>query len=380
MTPQQIAAARPGDPTLWDDLVPGLHLRVKSETVKSFYLYYRTTKRPVVQRRPKIGDARILSLADARRIAKEMLVEVAAGGDPSRDRIDARGELTLKLLYEACRQAHWSNDKYQKSRHALEVEKLWKKHVEPAFGPRRLSDVTAADVREWHANMLLTPTTANRSLSVLSTMFRFAELKEWRGQNTNPCELVQKFSETARERRASPEEIGRVGELLEHLAPTFPAQTAFIYLLIYSGSRPSAIERATWDDLTERPDGMGTLSVEGKTGRDKILLPAQVMSILAELPRHTPTLTGIKFPRAFWEKIREDAGCETLWARDWRRTFASTALGAGVNVGQISELLNHRSTQTTKIYAKLDDSAAVAAVSTTAAELEELLGAPDSHA
>jgi integrase len=59
-------------------------------------------------------------------------------------------------------------------------------------------------------------------------------------------------------------------------------------------------------------------------------------------------------PVRLWAKIRKEAGCPDLRARDLRRTFATVGMSAGLKMDQISEILGHRSTQTTKIYAKLN--------------------------
>ena len=83
--------------TLKDSTVPGLECRI-FERRKSFYLYYRTKSGK--QRRPKIGDLGVLTIPQARQIARDMLVEVAAGGDPQAERRQARGEPTVKELQQ----------------------------------------------------------------------------------------------------------------------------------------------------------------------------------------------------------------------------------------------------------------------------------------
>lgn len=368
MTAQEIENVKPGR-VLWDvgseQSVKGLHIRAFPSGRKVFYLYYRSAKGD--QRKPKLGDYGVLSISDAREIASAMLIDVAKGFDPSVNRRQAKGELTVDELFKKTWAGHWSAEQFQKSRHAKEVERNYENHVKYRFGAKRLSEITAADVREWHAGFKATPYAGNRSLSVLSTMFEFAERMEWRLQNTNPCRLVKPHEERKRERYATTSEMAALGQSLSSRASAFPQEVAFLYLLIYTGSRPSAIERATWADLKD-----GVLEIDGKTGREKIHLPPQALDILATLPQNPGPIAG-RFPRKLWEEIRLEAGCKDLWARDWRRTFATVALSSGHNPTVIGELLNHASAQTDKIYAKLMSDARASVAAATAAKLSTYL-------
>ena len=104
---RNIRAALPGD-VLRDSRIRGLHLRVFAGR-KTFYLYFRT--KAGVERRPKLGDYGSISLSDVRDVAREMLGEVAAGRDPSKERADARGEATLKDLWDEYWKRHGSKKK-----------------------------------------------------------------------------------------------------------------------------------------------------------------------------------------------------------------------------------------------------------------------------
>ena len=67
---------------LWDDEVPGLAVRVRAKS-KSYVLRYRVGGgRRASQRRSALGKCSVLSLSDARAMAREYLLEVAKGGDP----------------------------------------------------------------------------------------------------------------------------------------------------------------------------------------------------------------------------------------------------------------------------------------------------------
>lgn len=347
--------------------VPGLHVRA-FKTKKVFYCFVSVRGRST---RPKIGDTRIFTIEQARKIAKQLRAGAVIGVDLISIADEKADEKTVQEVFDAAWAEHWNIEKYLKSRHALEVKRLYEKNIKPEFGKMKLSEVSASRIRLWLADFVMTPYTGNRSLEVLSTLFTFAERQEWRAQNTNPCKIVKAFSEKKRDRYARPEEIRRIGELLHRYRERCPREVAFIYLLMFTGARPSAIERATWDDYDR---ARGTITVDGKTGRDTITIPRQAAAVLELLPRDTATITGIKMPRSFWANVREEAGCPDLWARDWRRTFATILMGEGKAMPVISELLNHKSMQTTKVYAKLDGEKRRELAETAGGKIEELIG------
>jgi integrase len=379
---EAIRNAIPGE-VIWDDPsrvgVKGLHLRVSLSGKKSFLLYYRT--RDGKQRRPKIGDFGELTLAEARKRARKLIDRVAAGEDPSGDWQEAKRETSVRELYARVEKELWSKERFVRSGYLADVRVLWRRHIDPALGSLKLSDLDPVRVRVWHQAMENKPYAANRALSVLSRMMSFAEQHGIRPVGSNPCRMVEGFKERKRKRFASLEEIKRIGEILIEESKTSPGPAAFLYLLLTTGSRPSAIERAGWEDLACHGEGEGRfaiLTLRGKstekTGEDEtVVIAPQALAIIDRLPRvQGGTITGCKMPRALWRKIQKEVGCGDLWARDLRRTFATVGMSHGTNMGMISELLNHKSTQTTKRYAKLMDTKRVEAALEIAAKVESM--------
>jgi integrase len=194
---------------------------------------------------------------------------------------------------------------------------------------------------------------------------------------------VERYKEQKRRRFATPAEIKAIGVVLDRLAaesPIWICGSAFIYALLFTGARPSEIERAT-PDMLERlerdGESYGVLRIEkGKTGQRDVFLPPQAMALFDKMPKNRRHLCGDyhrKFPRALWEKVKKEVGCSDLWGRDLRRTFATVALSNGVPIGQVGELLGHKSSQTTKIYAKLMEDQAHMAAAVTATQIEGML-------
>lgn len=370
MTHTEIQATTPGA-TIWDDTVKGLHVRRRGGE-PAFYIFYRT--RAGQQRRFKLGDFPTLSLVDARSVARDILTAVARGEDPKGSWNKSRQELTLQGAFNVALEKHWSREKYVVSGWKKEVVAGWKNHLSKTFGGRKLSSVTAPEIREWHEKYAdSSPYAANRAKSILSRVYSFAEERGWMAPGSNPCSAVPDHPEVKRTRYAQGGEIPAVGKVLEREAVNHPAEVAYIYVLIFTGSRPRAIERCTLDNLERLQNGVGVLTFQGKSGREQVILPLQAMALLDKLPPDRETLTGIKFPRRFWEAVREEAGCRDLWARDWRRTFATVGLSNGLNLDGLGELLNHKDPETTRIYAKLLSEARVEMAAKIASKLETML-------
>lgn len=291
--------------------------------------------------------------------------------------------LTINQLFEKIHTEHWNQPRFLRSGWAKEASNLYTRLIQPTFGEKLHSALTAAQIRAWHGGLALTPFQANRALEVFSKMLSFAEEREWRAQGTNVCKLVKPYKEKKRKRFATPDEIQKLGVILDRESAKNPKAVAFIYLLLFSGARPRSLERSTWNDfeLVEfENQTFGMLTFNGKsteaTGEDEqVIIPPQVLSLISppQFAKLDELIFGIKMPKEFWRKVRKEAGCEDLQARDLRRTFATVGFSSGMSVGIIGQLLNHRSHNTTLIYARLMNDKRLAATKAVADQMSLLL-------
>lgn len=355
----------PHNSIIWDKderaSVKGLFFRSLKNGEISIYLYYRT--KSGLQRKPKLGDYPSISIGEARARAKAILAQVMNGIDPKGNWDLAKKEMTIDDLFTITWKSYWDKPRFHASTRAMNVNLLYQNKIKPAFGNFKLSFITPQMVRKWHRLLSdKTPTNANRALEVLGRMYSFAYQEGHLTEGRNPCEFVKKNKEAKRGRFATIEELQQVLSIIKREEEANPASAAFLYLLIFTGSRPKAIEMATWDQITMHYiNGLkvGVLKFRGKsseaTGEDEtVIIPPQAMEALDKLPKvKGQSITGIKNPRRLWRKIQAEIGCKDLWMRDLRRTFATTGMSTGITMSNIGEVLNHKSTQTTKIYAKL---------------------------
>jgi integrase len=356
--------------TVYDTRVRGLHCRIHGDR-RTFYLYYRTRER--VERRQKIGEFGVLSIAQARDIASEWLAQVAAGRDPAREKRAAQMAPTIADLADRYLSDHAA---LKKPRGYAEDKRLVEKIILPKIGRMKTNAFDMHDADQLHQSLKATPTQANRVMACLSRMMTLAEKWGLRAPGSNPCRYVSHFKENKRRRYMRQEEAPRIAAVLERYEPTRPESVAFIYLLMLSGARPDEISRAR-RDWVERVGDRGVLRLpDAKTGARSVYLPPQVMRLIDSLPEtRTGKLLTIKSPKALWDLVRVEAGVPDLRLYDLRHTFASAALKAGYSLDQIGELLGHASAQTTKRYAHLVEEKAHEAAASTASLIQGMLTA-----
>jgi len=288
-------------------------------------------------------------------------------------------KITINELFEKVWDEHWNCDRYLKSGHAKEVRYNYNKRIKDFFGDQTLARIKVLDVKKWHQRHKDLPFAANRALEVLSRLFEYAAENGINQYGFNPCRGVKHFTEKSRARYATAEEIQKIGEVLVKYQDKWPLETALLFTILYTGARPRSLQRANWHDLSQLEGGFGVLIFEGKstakTGdNERVIFPPNIMEMIAKLPKRRDNLIfGIGIPKDKWHQIRKEAGCPDLYARDLRRTFATVGMSnCNIKMETIGELLNHRSAQTTKVYARLDNRARIEAVTEISKKISEL--------
>lgn len=326
---------------LHDPKVKGLHRRVTA-TGARWYLYYRT--KDGKERRPKLGDYPTLSVEGARRAAKDVLEQVAAGRDPSAKWQEDRGGMTVADLCQLYIERH-----LPKKKSGQNDRWIIGKHVIPKLGRVRLNDLKLHHVEDLHARISLTaPTQANRVLALLSKMLNLAEKWELRPRHSNPCGDVERNREGKRERYATDLEYEFVFEAMRQLRNRYPDVMSVIELLILTGARRNEIAGQKLQLI-----GNTLYLSDSKTGAKTILLPDAAVRLIRERGLEGRQLPSGSHVTHVWKKVRERAGVPDLRIHDLRHSFASIGLSNGATLDQIGKLLGHASTQTTSRYAHL---------------------------
>ncbi len=360
LTKTIIAAAEPRktDYFLWDSEVRNLGVRVARSGRKVFVYQYRFNRRSA---RLTFGAAEVLSVTQARELARQAAVNISKGIDPGAERDAKRNAITVAELAVRFDDAHITFR--VKDSTAREYRYALKRYILPDLGAKKVADVTRGHIGALHHKMRDKPTQANRTIEVVSKMFNLAEEWELRLPNTNPRRGLKKYPETKRERFLSEGELQRIGEVLEEMEAErveMSSAIAAARLLMFTGCRLNEVMTLRWEHVDLRA---GALRLpDSKTGKKVVQLGEPAIQVLRSIERvegnhwvlpgrnDCGRLTDLQ---PFWQRVRARAGLKDVRIHDLRHTFASFAAASGMSLHMIGKLLGHSSTQTTRRYAHL---------------------------
>ena len=89
-----------------------------------------------------------------------------------------------------------------------------KVHLLPAFGQKKLGDISSRDIKRFIDSLHRIPTTAYRCFALLSMIFQKAEEWEYLPPKSNPCLGVDKYKENKKQRFLSRSELLKLEESL----------------------------------------------------------------------------------------------------------------------------------------------------------------------
>ncbi len=352
----QVNALKPGE-VLRDTEVKGFGVRRRDGVVPSYFLQTRVKGRLRWLTIGKHGSP--WTPATARDEAIRLLRLIAAGGDPGIDKQQSRRASTVAEA-AALFMAHHGPRLAPMTR--IDYQRVFDNTILPAFGSRRIHDISAHDVDRFHAGLIATPRKANLTLAILSKFMNWLEAQNLRPKHSNPCEDIKRFKENRRERFLTQVELDRLGRALadaERGGENIYV-TAAIRLLILTGARLSEIVTLKWDYVdVER--GLVFLP-KSKTGAKPIFLNETSIQVLNTLPRIEGNpyvivgavsgshLVNLQKP---WRRIRDRAGLNEIRLHDLRHSFASFAAAQGASLLMIGKLLGHTQLRTTQRYAHL---------------------------
>jgi integrase len=331
---------------VWDEIVPGLGLRVSGRTdKKTWFIRYRTRGR---QRRQSLGPYPAKSLFHARAEAKLKLGQAALGRDPARP---DPGVVTVREIAKDWLERHARPNLREYT--VREYERQLKAEVYPALGNRRAADVTRRDVHD------LLDRIVGRDALVLANRVRSllgAVLDHGVDRFDLPHNVVRSVKKPAKEkprkRVLSPAEVKAVWNALSCLTPQ---SAAAVRLLFLTAQRKREVLRMSESHV----DGdVWTIPPEHhKAGRrHTVPLTDPAVAVLDSLAARggwyfpSPRAEGPRRDlKTALKKLRRETGLEEPWTlHDIRRTV-STQMGelCGVPNAIIGLVLGHKSRDVT---------------------------------
>lgn len=341
--------------TYYDTQMPGLCVRVYPTGKKVFYMYRKVHGRP---ERIKLDTFGAITVQQARELATAVNVQVAQGLSPTAIRQEERAEPTLGEFFDIYLERHakihkrtWTDDERRFHYHMSH----WKR--------RRISEISKSEIISWHSKIGKARGiyAANHALAILRVLYNKAI--EWGFfEGNNPCMGVKKFRETARDRFLQPDEMQKFFDALNQLEETTTRD--FLLMCLYTGARRSNVLSMRWDQINlETHEWRIPLT---KNGTPQVIpLIGEAISLLHErrktdtgdwvFPSKLNPTGHLVEPKRAWNKIREATGMTELRMHDLRRSLGSWQARTGASLVIIGKTLNHRSPQSTQVYARLDN-------------------------
>ena len=349
------------DTVFWDREVTGFGVRVYPSGSK---YYVVQTRGPEGPRRITVGRHGVISADQARRRAALIIARIKAGEEPIPEPMVAERKTGPTVAEVAARYLNEHVAERCKPKTAEVYKSVIKRHIVPTFGDMPLAAVGRKQVTDLHYALRDVPSTANRTVAVLSRLFTMAEAWDLIPEGvTNPCRYVVKYRERPRERFLTEEELRRLGQVLSKARDEGGASiyaVAAIRLLLLTGCRRNEILTLRWTDVDL---DRGELNLaDSKTGARSVCLSPAAVKVLSDLPpvRGNPWVIPGRKPGTHmqdisnaWEIVRERADLGDVRLHDLRHTFASRALALGESLPVIGKLLGHTQIETTARYAHL---------------------------
>ena len=342
---------------IFDTLMRGLYVDVLANGRMAFRVRYRQDGK---KRGHTLGDARLLTVAEARDLARTALRKVIAGGDPKAVDLPIDGPTILHfytqqyLPYVKSYKRSWDTD-----------ETMIRNHLVPALGDRAMGSLIPPDIarvveamrsRDYAAG------TINRVLVLLRYGYTLALRWHIDGVDSNPAKELKNLKEDNKiERYLTPDQATRLLAAVRHSQN--PMLAPIVAFLLFTGARKREALDAKWQDV----DWGQKLWRIPKTKSGKVRhvpLSSGALKLLRELKEKSdPAIehifanphTGRPFVSIFysWDTARTEAGLPELRIHDLRHSFASFLVNAGRSLYEVQELLGHADIRTTSRYAHL---------------------------
>ena len=408
--------------TVYDSQVPKLALRATATGTKTFYVVKRTG---AAMTWLKLGSFPEMTVEQARIEASKILGEFASGANPAKARRAIREQMTFSEVF-----ASYLIDKKKRDGTTLSAKTrinytdVLRLYLGKITG-KKLAEISRDDLKAIHAKASKkSHAQADRAVRIVSAVFNFAaDLGIFEG--VNPAARIQKNPAVERDRFVQRVELPH---LFDAIATS--AIGDFFMLSLLTGARRSNVQEMAWHDM-DLEAGIWRIGMTKNGTPQNVTLSPEALAIL-KARKHTANGSPFVFPgtgktghlvepKTSWATIlnrattcrllevldemgqlaeseREHAGklladapaqafkryriiadslkinpaaydMTDIRIHDLRRTLGSWQAKTGASLVIIGKSLNHKTTQSTRIYARLDDDPVRQSVNTATAAM-----------
>ena len=249
-----------------------------------------------------------------------------------------------------------------------DYKNVYKRHIQPYFGSKKLNDITVTDINNWKNTLYnekgLSSKRVNDIRKVFSTILKDAILDEI--ISTNPISKSKPLPAHI-SKEIFPFRLSEIKKMIEH---SVGQDRNIICTLFFTGIRTGELIGLKWTDIDFDKN---TISIKrtigrGQIGTPKTLSSIRTIDILDSLLPHLLNqykITGLKSSYVFlnnigthyfdssklrdrmWMKVIENSGVQYRTIYQTRHTFCSLNLQNGEDILWIAKTLGHSSPKTT---------------------------------
>ena len=380
-----------------DSKVKGLSLRVTPTGAKSWTYRYRANGK---QKRLSLGKIGVISLADARNAARQVIADVSNDGDPVLEKQLAKASENKNMQLRTITQVgewyfqecavgrHRPNARGAKKQSTIKMEvNYFNRCIVPALGDFELDDLTRAHIQKFVNGLAkkVDPKTGKETGSnsaavkckvILHSLYNFAMRNDL--VEKNPVQFVAVAPIPSRERVLTEKELQIVWNTFQPPVDvkglgTSPTICYIILLCIVTLQRRGEVAGMTMDELDLENKLWTIPSSRTKNKRTHVVplsdlaleIIEKALAIRTEESVYVfpSTKAGIdeaidphSATRAF-ARFRQAVGLENMHIHDLRRTGATMMTGEKLSIPRfiVSKILNHagdtgRAAVTTGVY------------------------------
>ncbi|MGV3769916.1 MAG: tyrosine-type recombinase/integrase [Sphingobium phenoxybenzoativorans] len=232
----------------------------------------------------------------------------------------------------------------------------------PVFG-RPILSISGPDIAEWRDTRLVSvsPSTVNRELCLISSVFTQA-MKEWRiGLTANPCSLITKPRKPrARTQRVSETERKRIIAKLGWDGRSEPQTSSewvgfAFYIALETAMRKGEILSLRWSDI-DFDARYAHLDITKNGDERDVPLSKAAMELLRIVKTRTAENPVVPVQSGHFDKLFREAklsaGLSQIHFHDTRREAATTMAPKLANVLELAAITGHKSLSMLQVYYK----------------------------
>jgi integrase len=342
--------------------IPGMQLRVSASGKK---VYRVKTRISGVQQAETIGNAAVLSLAEANKRAREFLAQASAGINPVAERRRQEAEAAAAPTIERVMVERYFPYAKQRMRpvYYKETVRALRRDVLPVLGQVRIDQLTRRQIRDVLGGIV----GSGRQSYAAHVFAYFRTFLGWAVREdiitANPAAGIpdpdtRRAEDRSRSRWLDDDEIRLFWFAANRVGSAFGP---LFQLLLLTGARRDELAEAPWSEFDLERRTWLLPAARSKNGNDHIChLSEPTLRLLEALPRFRPgdpgehlfSTTGtsplVNFDAAI-KRVRAEMAAQAgrpiphFTLHDLRRTFASHAAELGVDESIVDRCLNHTS-------------------------------------